>query len=109
MMNNTNPDRKVTVSKSAPWTVSIDGQPMPTHFASRTLAREAAADFRTNGVPEQHEPKSSLTGSALRTLRVAAKLSRGQLAAKVGLSVYALDKVEAGKLPVTPALAAALS
>lgn len=99
MMNNTNPDRKVTVSKSAPWTVSIDGKPMPTHFASRTLAREAAADFRKNGVPEQHSGTVDV-----KARRRELGLSRSDVAGKLGVSVYHLDRIEAGKLEVPTAL-----
>ncbi len=67
---------KITVSKTAPWTVSVDGVAHTTYL-TRTAARLAAKNCNFEPAP------------------IAGKTTRSQRAAKLGVSVYRLDRMEA--------------
>lgn len=104
MMNNTTTP-KVTVSTTAPWTVTIDGAEVGP-FKSRKAAREAAEkarqgatldDIHTHAFDTMVDAVSADPRARRRTL----KFSRGQLAAALGISVYQLDRVERGQLEAT--------
>lgn len=90
MMNNTN---KPTVSKSAPWTVSVNGKVIGI-YPTRTAARNAvkAPDLTASGADD---------GGALKALRVERKISVEALALLMGVSRYNVHRVERGDVEVS--------
>ena len=113
MMNNTNTSPKITVSKTAPWTVSVNGELYHTAL-TRTEARATAADLRENGLPDHRadeDPKAliladgegevTFTGASLEAARRARKISLKSMAQTMGTTPYQVWYTEKGKLPVT--------
>lgn len=112
MMNNSNSNNlKVTVTKTAPWEVHVNGK-LYTTERSRSAARETAKDLRANGLPEHRTEdyvaatddngsSEVVTGPQLEAIRRARKISLKSLAATMGVTAYRVWYTEKGKLPVT--------
>lgn len=116
MMNNTNNSNqlKITVSKTAPWEVHVNGKHYVTE-RSRSAARETAKDLRANGLPEHRADDDKafvtatddngstevITGAQLEAIRRERKISLKSIAATMGVTAYRVWYTEKGKLPVT--------
>lgn len=106
MMNNTN-NLKITVTKTAPWEVHVNGKHYVTEL-SRSAARRTAAELKEIGLPEHRVADlfgagpADVTGASLEAARRARKISLKSIAQTMGVTPYKVWYTEKGKLPVTP-------